>query len=368
MKKVIAFTAGLSALAAPLLAQDGPPPMGQMPLIAQGQMNLGQAGLLDEFYSNNAYSTSNFRITRARTEIGGLAAPGTPTTGYANSGSALILPLHLQYALPDHSSFLKFSLTGVIENDAPNIVENDERVQNLTVQYVKFLDPDTMLSIGAFYERPKVDMVSSGGTIDSTTYGLRADVLKKLSDHWGFAGRVQYAWGETDRSVPMPPPPFGPGGNMTQSQGDDRFYISGVLKGQFRKADWSILPEQWVLRPVLGANFARSSLEATANNLGVVSSGVLGDTEDYGTIWATATLEKEARPGQWSPSVTFGLEHEYVNDLKSLTTSSNFAIIGLGLSNQISQKTRLTAGVTRHQAFDSSRNNTDLVLSLATTF
>ncbi|MGO4852378.1 autotransporter outer membrane beta-barrel domain-containing protein [Phaeovulum sp. W22_SRMD_FR3] len=368
MKRGMICAAGIWALATPLAAQEGPPPMDQLPLMVQGQMTLGQAGLLDEYYSDNAIATSNFRITRARTELAGLAAPGTPTSGYKNDGTALILPLHLQYALPQQNAFLKFSLTGVFENDKANIVENDEKVQNLTVQYARFLNANTMLSFGMFYEQAQVDMVSSDGAIDYSTYGLRADLLHKFSDHWGFAGRAQYSWGQSDRRVPLPPPPLGPGVDLTQSQGDDRFYISAVFKGQYRTADWSVIPEQWVLRPVLGANFAHNTLEATADNFGAVSSGVVGDTENYGTVWATATLEKEAGMGQWAPSVTLGIEHEYQNDLSALTTSRNFAIIGLGLSQQISPNTRFTARYTRHQAFDSSRSNADLVVSLATTF
>jgi hypothetical protein len=193
--------------------------------------------------------------------------------------------------------------------------------------------------------------------------GIRLDGLAQISDHWGVAGRLQYAKGETDLGIFLAPPLV-----LHHIQGDDLFYGQFNLVGQFHTADLSAIPEGWVLHPGLGINFQRNFLEATANSFGAVSSGVVGPTEDYGTIWASALLEREVRPGQWAPSVSLGLSHEYADDLSIGLDESTYALVGLGLSRMGNDGSRLSINYELQQGLNGNITNQSLVMSYVMNF
>ncbi|CUH82184.1 hypothetical protein [Tropicibacter naphthalenivorans] len=150
-------------------------------------------------------------------------------------------------------------------------------------------------------------------------------------------------------------------------QGDDRFYFQTELVGTYTAEQMPGLGA-WVFHPVLGMNFQRNFIEATADSFGVVSSGVVGDTEDYGTIWAVANFEKEVPPGAWSPSFKIGLEHEYANDLDAYVQEQNYAIVGLGLSRMDQRGNRIDLSYTRHHGLTGKRHNQALVAAVTVNF
>lgn len=360
--KTMVWAAALAVSAAtPLWAQQGPgaggPPPGVM-----GQINLGKAGLLGSFYSNDAFGTAQYRIGQDRSTIGAATAPGGATTGYTDGASNLIVPLNALKLLPDGKSYLRFGLELNRADGAQRMIELNGDIARLDVQYLTFPNPDTMYGIGVFYNKSSLDIVGSG-TIDNKGFGVRADVVRKLNSNWGVAARAEYAWGESDLKLAA-----GPGVTLRHVQGDDRFYMQAELVGTYTKEQMGVLPDGWVFHPTFGFNYQHNRIEATADSFGAVSSGVIGDTENYGTIWAVAQLEKAVPPGSWSPSFRVGLEHEYVNDLNRFVDEPTYAILGAGLSYQSQRGHRIDIAYSRHQGLNGKRWNQALVAAFTMSF
>lgn len=346
----------LSAGAA--LAQDGPtagPPPGVL-----AQINLGQAGLLGSFASNEQWATTQGRIGQSRSTIGAATAPFGATTGYKDGGTSLVLPFSALKALPDGKSYLRFGATLAMPNGTDNQVEMDGTNPSVSLQYLIFPNPETMLSIGIFGERTDVENVAGGTTVLRDGYGIRADVLHKFNDNWGVAARVEYSWGETDLQIPAI--------GYQHVQGDDRFYAQGELIGTYDSSEIAMVPQGWVLRPTLGANFQRNSIEATADSFGATSSGVVSDTEDYGMVWGSVGLQQQAAPGQWAWNVSLGLEHEYVNDLDAYVDESTYGVGSIGASLMTQTGNRVVVGFTRHQGLNGNRWNQTLLASYNISF
>ena len=330
------------------VAQDGPPPGamppgGMPPPGAMAQINLGNAGLMASYYNADYFGTVQFRSGNGRAAIGAADEPGAPQSGYKDKATSLVVPLNLMHALPDGQSYLRFNLTGTLANGADELVEMDGPITRLEAQYLTFPDPNTMYAAGIFVEKTDLEIIGAG-TLVREGIGLRFDMLKKFNDHWGMSARAEYSWGETDLSLDI-----GPGMVLQHVQGDDRLYLQTELVGTFTAEDSGMVPQGWVMHPAFGALFQRSYLETTANSFGAPSSGVVGDTEDYGLIWGHLRYEKKVAPGQWAPNFTLGLEHEVVNDLDALTQDSTFAVIGAGVSRQQMNGNRVDLSVLRHQ-------------------
>ncbi|MBO6866097.1 MAG: autotransporter domain-containing protein [Thalassococcus sp.] len=347
----------------PLYAQDGPPggPPGGLPPGVLGQINLGKAGLLGSFYSNDAFGTAQFRIGQGRSTIGAAEAPFAPQTGYEDGASNVIVPLNALKMLPDGKSYLRFGLELNWADGSDEMIELNGDIARLDVQYLTFPNVNTMLSIGAFYNKSDLEIVGAG-TVKNDGYGLRADVLHKFAPNWGVASRIEYAWGETELEVEA-----GLGMTLRHVQGDDRLYFQTEVIGAYTSDQIAGLGS-WVFHPTFGMNFQRNFIEETTDSFGVSSSGVVGDTEDYGAVWAVAQFEKEAPPGQWSPSFKLGLEHEYANDLDHYVEDRNSAILGVGLSHMDQRGNRVDLSYTRHHGLEGKRYNQALVAAFTVNF
>lgn len=351
-----ALTACLILAAVEASAQGGPPPG------VQAQKNMGRAGLLESFFSSDQYGTVQARIGESRATIGAAGSPGAPTTGYRDESSAVIVPLNLLKALPDGRSYLRFGATGIFANGRPNPVELGTNVGRADIQYLTFPNADTMLGFGFLIEGSATDIVGAG-TVDRSGYGLRGDLIRKFNPHWGVAARAEYSWGETDLQVAA-----GPGMTLQHVQGDDRLYAQAEFIGQYRRGDIGWIPQGWVMRPTLGIQYQRNFIEATADSFGVVSSGVVGPIENYGTAWAYLKMEKEVRPGSWAPKLGIGLEYEYINNLDLFTDEPLYAVASVGVSKMLRSGTRFDFVLTRHQGLNGQRWNQSLVTALTIPF
>jgi hypothetical protein len=323
------------------------------------QINLGRAGLLGSFASNEQWATTQGRIGQSRSTIGAATAPGGATTGYKDGGTSIVLPTSALKALPGGKSYLRFGATVAAPNGVDNQVEVDGTNPSASLQYMTFPNPDTMLSFGVFAERTDVDIVGSS-TVLRDGYGLRADLLHKFSDNWGVAARAEYSWGETELKIPAI--------GYSHKQGDDRFYTQVELIGTYDSSEIAMVPQGWALRPILGANFQRNSIEATADSFGATSSGVVGDTEDYGMLWASLGLQQQTAPGQWALNASLGLEHEYVNDLDAYVDESTYVVGSIGASMLTRSGNRIVVGFTRHQGLNGNRWNQTLLASYNISF
>jgi hypothetical protein len=326
-----------------------------LPLAVQAQMNLGQAGLMSSFSSGDTFGGVQWRIGQARTTIG-KAKSSSSSAEYKDGTSDAVIPLTVQHALSDGKSLVRLNVTGTLSNGGDNEVQLEGDIGRVDAQYIRFLDVNTMLSFGVFGESTDLDIVDAG-TIKRHGAGLRFDMLSKFSDHWGAALRTEYSWGEQELKVAAGP--F----IRTHKPGDDHFYLQSELVGTYHNNDFSQIPEGWALHPVLGMQFQRNFLEKTADSFGVVSSGEVGDTENYGTVWGHFRFEKETSPGSWTPNMVIGMEQEYVNDLDEYVDEPTYAVFGGGVSIMERSGNRYELSYLRHQGLKGNRSNEAVVLT-----
>lgn len=334
----------------------------QPPASALALDNLGRAGLLRSYFESDQFGSVQWRVGQARVTIGAARTSGLPDSHYKDGTTDTVVPLNFMFGLPDGDSAIRLGARETFSNGANYPVELDGRTGRADLQYLHFPDPDTMWALGGFYEHTDLDIEGSG-SIERPAGGIRGDFLKRFDAHWGVAARAEYSWGETDLKIDV-----GPGLVMEHKQGDDHLYTQAELIGQYRREDMAFIPENWVFHPVLGAQFQRSFIEKTANSFGVVSSGMVDSTEDYGTAWAHLRLEKETPPGGWSPNFLLGAEQEFVNDLDAVVKEPTYAVLGAGLSKTIGRGNRLEISYTRHQGLDANRWNQAFVGTLTMSF
>lgn len=334
----------------------------QPPASAIALSNLGQADLLRSYFDSDQFGSVQWRVGQARVTIGAAESSALPKSHYKDGTTDSVIPLNFLFGLPDEQSAIRLGVRGTFSNGAGYPVELDGSTGRVDLQYLRFPNPDTMWALGGFYEYTHLGIEGSG-SITRPAGGIRADFLEAFSDHWGIAARAEYSWGETDLKINV-----GPGLVMEHKQGDDHLYTQAELIGQYRSEDFAIIPEDWVLHPVLGIQFQRSFLESTANSFGVVSSGVVGSTENYGTVWAHMRLEKEVPPGGWSPNMLLGIEQEFVNDVDGVVDDPTYAVFGGGISTTFGRGNRFEISYTRHQGLEGRRWNQGIVGTLTMSF
>lgn len=357
-----AAVAAVSFLTTDALGADAATGGHQPPVSAVALSELGKAGLLRSYFESDQFGSVQWRAGQARVTIGAAQSSGLPNSHYKDGTTDTVVPLNFMFGLPDGQSAIRLGVRGTFSNGADYPVELDGGTGRADLQYLYFPNATTMWGLGAFYEKTDLDIEGSG-SVSRPAGGIRADVLNEFSDHWGVAARAEYSWGTTDLKLNV-----GPGRIMEHKQGDDHLYSQAELIGQYRSEDFTVIPENWVLHPVLGIQFQRSFLETTANSFGVVSSGVLGSTENYGTVWAHMRLEKEVPPGDWSPNFLVGVEQEFVNDLDAVVEEPTYAVFGAGISTTFGRGNRLEVAYTRHQGVEGRRWNQAIVGTLTLSF
>ena len=353
MKKALVIILGLSMWGMAAMAQhDGPPPGaghhgGPPPLGVMAQINLGGAGLLESYYSNDWYGTMQGRMGRGRAAYGAADSPYAPQDGYEDSSFEPIINLTFQKGLSENS-YLVMRPEVVLSYGSGTHLEVDTTPLRFDMQYMKFPAPDMMFAIGAFYENTAIDIKDSG-TVDATGFGVRGDVIKQFNEHWGAVLRAEYTFGNSDLEVDA-----GPAGTLAHEQGDDRLYTQLELIGQYKQG------RSWYLAPMAGVCYQNNSLEETADSFGEVSSGVVGDTETYGSVWGKLRAARQERPGIWMPEGYVGFEYMYANDLDGLLDESSFALYGVGVSRLFEGGKRLDIRVKDHLGLDGIRHNTSV--------
>lgn len=338
------------------------PPDAELSTADRAQMDLGQAGLMRAYFDSDQFGSVQWRVGQERITVGDAGSSGRPHSAYKDDTTDTILPLNAMFDLPGGNSVLRLGVKTTLTNGGDNLVELDGHINRIDLAYLNFSVPNMMWGIGGFYEDTSID-IESGGTVKRPAGGVKADLLYSFSPHWGLAALAEYSFGENDVSVQIAPQV-----TMRHKQGDDYLYTQGQLIGQFRSTDNAHIPDGWVLSPVLGAQFRRSFIESNANSFGVVSAGVAGATEDYGTVWGHLRLEKEAPPGNWAPNVLIGMEREYANDLDTVVREPTYAVVGAGMSTVFGRGNRFDASYTRHQGLHGNRWNQGIAAALTMKF
>ncbi|NTF83982.1 hypothetical protein [Rhizobium rhizogenes] len=324
-------------------------------------LDLGRMGLMESYFSNEAFGTAQGRIGRARATYGVAASPTSPKTGYSESNVDAIADLSVMKMIGPES-FLRLTYERAQSFGDGSIVEVDSTTHRLDAQLVNLPSVDTMFAFGVFAEGTDIEIRDVGDT-SLKGWGMRFDAIKKLSDHWGVTLRAEDMFGVSDIAVSA-----GPAGIMTHSQDDNRLYVQSELIGRFTKSDFAPIPDNWALQPIVGALFMRHTIESTANNFGVTSAGVSGSVEDYGYAWAKLKLARDDKPNVWAPQFTLGIGTEYLNDLNAYINEPAFGLVGAGLSRVTNTGGRFDFRFSGAYGFTAKRNSNALSFSFNQTF
>lgn len=372
MKFTTATSAALLMSATMTIAQEnpqgGPPsggPGGPPPPGIVGTINMARAGMLAPYFSDAQFGIQQGRLGASRVRVGQVLSMNVAPDGIEEEGRSVVFGLMASRLLSNKKSFVSISVPYAVVDEAPNEISAEAQYPAFRVAYQNFQDPSTMIGASLTYVDFDVRTFRPDGArigrVKRPSLDFRLDYLKKFSDTWGFVGRATYTKGESTTYI------FGPG--LEQTQSDERFYIQADLVGNYRSNDLSFVPDGWVLHPGVGASFLRSKLETTMNNFGISRSGLFGDTEDSGSVWAVADLVKEVRPGGgWSPNLKFGVEHVYKDDLNNFIDEKTYVIGGVGASTTSKSGNRFQVGYERRQGLNGNRSQNTLVIAYGTTF
>jgi hypothetical protein len=313
----------------------------QLPRLSQGArslINLGDAGLLQPFFSNEKFGAAQSRMGAARFAYG--AKDSNPTLDdFREDHDVLITPLNAMIELPASSgvSFLRINGEYTYGSSEPHALDLEDELYHGAIEFLHLPNENVMWGIGLVANNFESKDQLSGTEVIRDSRGLRLDYLQKFNDHWGIATRGMYLWGETENRAYDIPTPYGPA-DLRQKQDDDRYYLQADLVGSWLGDDSSWLPNGTLAHPRFGALYHHSDLGSTTPRLGDIDlpevSGVNGANEDFGLAWAHFTLQRAPRQTlglQWLPSATVGIEQEYANSLDELNDESTYAMIGAGL-------------------------------------
>ncbi len=367
-----AATAALVMCASATFAQDKQPPAGVSagpggppPPAVLATINMARAGMLTSYFSDAQFGIQQGRLGASRVRIGQVRAGNVSPEGIKEEGRSMILGLGASTVLPNGKSTLSLSLPVAVVDEAPNQISAEGSYPAFRASYQNFINPTTMIGGSVTYVDFEVRTYRPNGArvgrVQRESLDFRVDFLKKLSDHWGFVSRATYTVGDTTTTI------FGPG--LEQTQKEERYYLQADLVGNFRNQDLSMVPEGWVLHPGVGLSYLRAQLEETQNNFGIRRSGVYGDIEASGSVWAVADLVKEVRPGAgWSPSFKLGLEHVYKDDLSNYIDEKTYILGGIGASFTTKTGNRFQAGFETRQGVKGNRSQNTLVVAYGVTF
>ncbi|WP_157958987.1 hypothetical protein [Salinicola endophyticus] len=314
----------------------------QLPRLSQGArslINLGDAGLLHPFFSNEKFGQAQSRMGAARFAYG--AKDGNPTLDdFREDHDVLITPLNVMIELPASSgaSFLRINGEYTYGSSEPHALDLEDELYHGTIEFLHLPNENIMWGVGLITNNFESEDQLSGTKVIRDSRGLRLDYLQKFNDHWGIATRGLYLWGETENRVYDVPTPYG-AANLRQKQDDDRYYLQADLVGSWLGDETSWLPDGTLAHPRFGVLYHHSDLGRTTPRLGDIDlpevTGVNGANEDFGLAWAHFTLQRAPRQTfglQWLPSATIGIEQEYANTLNELNDESTYAVIGAGLT------------------------------------
>ncbi|MGP9767647.1 hypothetical protein ACT3UM_18195 [Halomonas sp. AOP13-D3-9] len=305
-------------------------------------INLGQAGLLQPFFSDEQFGFAQSRMGASRYAYGeGGANP--QLTDFREDGNTLIAPINIMMELPAKvgASYLRFTGTYTQSESVPHALDLETTLYHGAVAFLHLPDPDTMWGVGLVANDFKSEDTISGTEVIRDSLGLRLDYLKKFSDNWGIATRGLYLWGDTENRVYNVPTGHGPA-NLRQKQDDDRYYLQADLVGSYLGDTTHWLPDGSLAHPRIGALYHHSDLGTTTPRLGTIElpevTGVDGPNEDFGLTWAHFQLQKAPRHTtqlQWIPSAMVGVEYEYENSLNRFNDEDTYAVFGAELTATI---------------------------------
>lgn len=304
-------------------------------------MTLGQSGILGSMFSNEIYGSVQSKTGLSRATIGyiedSLVGQGVPEQywpKFKDRGTTFVVPMSFIKELPSGSgaNFLRLNLEPTWADGRDHLpVQSKGGSRRAELQFLHAPIPTRILGVGLLYERSYYDIgfnqdpLNTVGRSERDAWGLQLQYAEAYSPSWALASRIEYQKGKSDYTV----------SNSFFRQhnrfDEDRLYMQAELIGTFTAQEIGFLPDSWLFRPILGANFQQSML-------GDASVSVVNKKhENYGAVWALARFEKRQGPGanwQFMPTFSVGLEREYVNDLNVRLKDANYglATVGFGVA------------------------------------
>ncbi len=304
-------------------------------------MSLGQAGLLGSMFANEIYGNTQAKTGASRATIGyiedSLVDQGVPEAywpTFKDRGTTVVVPMALIKELPSSSgaNFLRVKFEPNWARGRDSLpVQSKGGARRVELQFLHAPIPTQIFGVGLVYEKSGYDIyfnedpVGTTGRSDREAWGLQMHYAQAYSPAWALASRLEYQQGKSDYTV---------SNNFFRRHDrfdEDRLYMQAELIGTFTSDRIAALPDTWLFRPILGANYQKSIL-------GDASVSVVGKKhENYGAVWARAQFEKRQAPGpqlQFMPTFSVGIEREYVNDLdvRLKDSTHGLASVGLGVS------------------------------------
>jgi hypothetical protein len=328
--------------------------------------SLGSSGLLTEFCNYETFGTIQARIGQSRAQIELSRIPGAPATGYRDTANVGVLPFDLINTFPGagDKSFLKLGGVINLRRGDRSATWLDSDTYHVELQYLHVPTPDTLLALGVIKEDCRVDLRHNGGTIRSSGMGLRADVIHKVSPHWGLVARADYLGSESRNRIPL-----GGGAVYAFEQDSDRIYLQADLVGTATRETLRWVPAGWVFHPSVGTVWQHNSFNDATDSFGGIVGGTVGRSDDYALVAASVTFAStDFRPGRFAPYFEIGLEHEVRNDLNAMLDDPANARMVIGVSVNLGYGARLDIEYGRHDGFKGLRRDQAITVHLGMLF
>ncbi|MGQ7246331.1 hypothetical protein ACUN9Y_03215 [Halomonas sp. V046] len=341
---------------------------------ARSLINLGNAGLLQPFFSNQKFGAAQARMGSARFAYGAHSSD-PQKVDFREDSNILITPVNLMLELPSSvgASYLRINGARTASDSSPHSLELEGELYHGEIEFLHLPNENVMWGVGVVANNFESEDQISGTEVIRDSLGLRVDYLHKFSDHWGMAARGLYVWGETENRVYDIPTRYGTS-ELRKKQGDDRYYLQADVVGSWFGNDTSWLPQGTLAHPRIGALYHHSSLSPTSPQLGNIElpkeTGVNGADEEFGLAWAHFRLQKAPQPTpglQWLPSATLGVEYEYENALDELNNEDTYAVLGAGITATM-QGHGVFLDYKRYQGLQGDRENNVLVAGVTLSF
>jgi len=325
----------------------------------------GRSGLMTEFSQDDFYGTIMNRQALSGGQYNTAQSTGV-ASGYQDELHQFSLPISGTFALPDGQSFIMVKADNDWIDGDRNLSYSDTNALNGRLAYIHMIGEGTLLSFSLLSSDIDVDLKSSAGHVDGTSYGVRADLLQMFNPRWGYAGRVIYSWNTNKTRIPIP----GTGMELTTDQDNGELYTEQAVVGNFGHDQLAVVPQGWTLYPKFRMFYTNTSYETVTDSFGdVVRSPDGSKVNEYGSMGVYARLENNTwKPWHPAPYIELGVEREMLNDLDSYVDDPTIIYSRIGASMPIGTATRVELAYTRNDGTKGDRDTDTGLLTISMEF
>jgi len=312
-------------------------------------------GLFGLYLSEANQAATQSRVAQNDARLGNAGAilgmGGTPAAlpDYEHFSNSLVMIPSARFLLSNEKTYITVTGTQIIaRDDSGNPVTVDTGISQLGVGFQHYPRPDVLFAGAIEVERLGAEIDDGFIDVEREAINIRLDYLRRLTNEFGFATRLEYSDGTADVDVNLPPPPMGPG-TLSSSDRADSLYWQGEGLYTLTEVDLDFIPQDWELNNRIGVNFLRNYTP--------------DDNVDSGSVWGEVALAKQFKVNRFSPSVFLGVENEYEVSSADFIDDDTYLVFGgtfirLGAGGSVT-----SAILERRQGFEGDRGATSLILS-----